>query len=369
MEKISNVPEPTEPKVTMTRRDFIGKVSALVTATTFLPISFDQNMEIMLDHQKTYSAEKADKDSYRILRDEYPNIYRKPALHENNVFVNHPTLGKVATDGFSITHSLDSSDGKYKPLEKNEFLDVSPKERMSNVLSYLINYEYGKANPDKTIMKTANPYNIDPMEVEKYRKSKEGEEERFESFVIAKNAKGEPCLVIATDPYSKLNKVNGAADAVGNAIKKLNEYDPNIMDVITRDNLVRVISGNAALFKLDKTSIIHPRGGAVIIDHNLVKNRPNDDMSVEEYYALIILLQSRRLGNLRSIKENADGSKEMYMKDQVVNNNAPIDAQTWLLKWLKEVGNNIPKSVRDKYVIYATRNKSEMEEKYRLWKP
>lgn len=271
-----------------------------------------------------YSAEPFEKENNVLKKELLKNFnwiysdYYSTIITEDNQY----GLGKIATDGYSITHKYDSDLKKWQPLP--EYLPFkTANERMGYTLNNLLRYKFRWTEHNIPKIEI-NPLRLDKDEVKKYLESFDDSD--LKSFKILKNAKGEPALILATN--SEYGMDDKSVNDIKLTVDRLNKIDPKIIDEITFQNHIRGISGDtppSVLKQYEMNSGDYFEKGIIRFNTSRFKNK-------EHLYTVIFLLHSRYLKLLKDIDLGANPPSS-FVKDKL-NENPMKDRVTWTKNWL-----------------------------------
>jgi hypothetical protein len=261
---------------------------------------------------------------YSQLLKEYPRLYDKNINSKKNTVLESKKYKYMATDGYVITHRYDENLDKLVPLEQNELLDVTPKQRIMNQLHMLYEAKVELTVNTKNVGVT-NPFRIDKNDIAAYQKNKTKVD--YKSFKVIKDSKNNPILIFTT--YGTPEKeINTVLKEIKKAISLLEKNDPGMLPILIRDYSLRILSGNINPEKMlpQYESLIIYKVGAITFN---IHNTGDDSLS----YLFNIVNLSRYMGNKRLYKVESNNKTVYYMKDRL-NEDLVIDRKLWTIKWL-----------------------------------
>lgn len=304
-----------------------------------LTIPSFKNQSVFLKKSTIVKNSSEESVLYNTLLREYPRLYKKNIHKQKGTILKSDKYGYIATDGYSVTHRYDDKTKKMVHLDKYELLDVEPKKRIVNQLNMLRSSSISNTvNGKKELI--SNPFKINKTDIEKYDKSINTY--TFKSFRIITNRDNNPILIFTTTGIPK-NELDATFLTINKAIKNLEESNPGLLDIITRQYLLRVLSGNIVPEQLTNLrTMAISRLGAVVFRTTGIGN---DSL----FYAYSIANLSRYIGSYRSYVNRDEGEETFYI-DNKFDNDPIIDRKLWTLQWLKSHKDNLFKEDYNGYV-------------------
>lgn len=292
------------------------------------PFNIDNNTSFEMKTNVAYAENETDSMRYQKLSSEYPRLYNPNYAISSKEAVQRDEKGHIiATNGVSITHKYNEDTGKWLKLEEN-LPYATPKVRIKHTLNSLLKMNYSLTNTDKANTEISNPLNIFEGDVERYLETKSDADTK--SFKIVNNSKGEPSLVLATNPLSGIHEGNQSVNGILKAFDFLNKIDPEIVDKIAHQYYVRAIAGevfDTNLRKQNFDSIPRASINTICLNGNNIKSN-------YIHAALSVLLQSR---NVYFWKNTVfiNGVSNTMVKDKYSEKLA-LDKFYWTSMWLNQ---------------------------------
>lgn len=271
--------------------------------------------------------------SFEQLCKDYPRMYNKNNSEVNTTIVSSDKYGYIATDRYSITHRYDNNSKRFIPITPPEIYDRTQKARIVNILNRLfsskLNIVVNNINTE-----APNPAKLDQADIDSYIKT--NTDTNLKSFKFIYNSKKEPVLIVAINTIPK-NEIDTMLETLQNAVGILEKYDPNILNKISTEYFLRVITGpiTGEEIKTNKSVAVSDIG-AIQYNARLVK-------SDYQYYIYSLIFHSRYIGNYKSSELASNNAYRYYLKDNLDTD--PItDQLLWTKTWVTSHKNDIFKN-------------------------
>lgn len=174
-----------------------------------------------------------------------------------------------------------------------------------------------------------NPYSIDPNEIQVYLDT--GNVEGYKTFKFLFNTKGEPAFILVTKDSRELKPELGNAEVLFEAVKRLNEVDPEIINVLTNKfGLKAFTTGDPAFFKLYPN---YDAGftdfGAILLNETTITSR-RSRISI----MATLIVESRHMYYLSSYHE--EGVISVSNKPDRLADIGGVDKARFLRNWVNQ---------------------------------
>lgn len=176
-----------------------------------------------------------------------------------------------------------------------------------------------------------NPLGLDPVEVEQYIN---GEEKYYNSFSVLFNSKAEPAFVMVMGGEHGLKPGLGNIENIFKVVDRLNEIDPEIIDILVNQFGLTAIAGSIPLFETHHNfaASLDPRTGVIYINDNEYQDTNKTGRHSPEGLIALIILESRHIYTSRHT-ERREGKVNFLVAPDKLDDETGVDKGLWLRNW------------------------------------
>lgn len=230
--------------------------------------------------------------------------------------------GLVGTDGYRATHYYNGAVSEWFEFDQYPVFGTAEQRMKKSLLDFL-----GENNTDSG-GKQINPLDLNLEEVGLYLRT--GKTEGFKSFKILPNAKGEPTIILVTGGKYGLRTDLRNIQSIETAVKRINEVDPDAIELLVQQYGLRAISFEVAP---GVTFVNYPGYGSTF---DRILGIINFNEKTQSYFTPISSI-ARILGESRDIYNSHhseyDGTRWNFTLKNRLNANEGIDKSIWLKNW------------------------------------